>query len=62
MLAFVEQLAEVDIAGVEPMTSVMPKKMRQRADEVPTAASPPTSLGMRRRARTISSRFPKVVE
>jgi aspartyl-tRNA(Asn)/glutamyl-tRNA(Gln) amidotransferase subunit C len=34
MLAFVEQLSEVDVAGVEPMTSVMPMKMRQRADEV----------------------------
>jgi aspartyl-tRNA(Asn)/glutamyl-tRNA(Gln) amidotransferase subunit C len=34
MLAFVEQLAEVDIAGVAPMTSVMPMKMRQRTDQV----------------------------
>jgi aspartyl-tRNA(Asn)/glutamyl-tRNA(Gln) amidotransferase subunit C len=34
MLAFVEQLSEVDIAGVEPMTSVMPMQMRQRADVV----------------------------
>jgi aspartyl-tRNA(Asn)/glutamyl-tRNA(Gln) amidotransferase subunit C len=34
MLAFVEQLSEVDIAGVEPMTSVMPMKMRQRLDQV----------------------------
>ena len=34
MLAFVEQLSEVDIAGVEPMTSVMPMAMKQRADVV----------------------------
>jgi aspartyl-tRNA(Asn)/glutamyl-tRNA(Gln) amidotransferase subunit C len=34
MLAFVEQLSQVDITGVEPMTSVMPMKMRQRADAV----------------------------
>jgi aspartyl-tRNA(Asn)/glutamyl-tRNA(Gln) amidotransferase subunit C len=34
MLAFVEQLSQVDIAGVEPMTSVMPMQMRQRADTV----------------------------
>jgi aspartyl-tRNA(Asn)/glutamyl-tRNA(Gln) amidotransferase subunit C len=34
MLAFVEQLSEVDIAGVEPMTSVMPMKMRERPDQV----------------------------
>jgi aspartyl-tRNA(Asn)/glutamyl-tRNA(Gln) amidotransferase subunit C len=34
MLAFVEQLSEVDIAGIESMTSVMPMKMRQRPDQV----------------------------
>jgi aspartyl-tRNA(Asn)/glutamyl-tRNA(Gln) amidotransferase subunit C len=34
MLAFVEQLAEVDVAGVEPMTSVTPMTMRRRADAV----------------------------
>ena len=34
MLAFVEQLSEVDVTGVEPMTSVMPMTMRQRADAV----------------------------
>jgi aspartyl-tRNA(Asn)/glutamyl-tRNA(Gln) amidotransferase subunit C len=34
MLAFVEQLSEVDIAGVEPMTSVMPMAMRMRKDAV----------------------------
>jgi aspartyl-tRNA(Asn)/glutamyl-tRNA(Gln) amidotransferase subunit C len=34
MLAFVEQLSEVDVTGVEPMTSVTPMKMRARADEV----------------------------
>ncbi len=34
MLAFVEQLTEVDVAGVEPMTSVTPMAMKKRADEV----------------------------
>lgn len=34
MLAFVEQLQEVDVAGVEPMTSVMPMKMKEREDKV----------------------------
>jgi aspartyl-tRNA(Asn)/glutamyl-tRNA(Gln) amidotransferase subunit C len=34
ILAFVEQLAEVDVAGVEPMTSVTPMKMRMRDDKV----------------------------
>jgi aspartyl-tRNA(Asn)/glutamyl-tRNA(Gln) amidotransferase subunit C len=34
ILAFVETLGEVDIKGVEPMTSVMPMPMKKRADEV----------------------------
>ncbi|MGA3307221.1 MAG: Asp-tRNA(Asn)/Glu-tRNA(Gln) amidotransferase subunit GatC [Xanthobacteraceae bacterium] len=34
MLAFVEQLAEVDIKGVEPMTSVTPMEIKMRKDEV----------------------------
>jgi aspartyl-tRNA(Asn)/glutamyl-tRNA(Gln) amidotransferase subunit C len=34
MLAFVEQLSEVNVDGVEPMTSVTPMKMKQRADVV----------------------------
>jgi aspartyl-tRNA(Asn)/glutamyl-tRNA(Gln) amidotransferase subunit C len=34
ILAFVEQLSEVDVAGVEPMTSVTPMRMTQRDDVV----------------------------
>lgn len=34
MLAFVEQLSEVDVAGVEPMTSVTPMEMKKRRDVV----------------------------
>ncbi len=34
MLAFVEQLSEVNIDGVEPMTSVTPMEMKKRADVV----------------------------
>jgi len=34
MLAFVEQLAEVDIEGVEPMTSVTPMALKEREDKV----------------------------
>ena len=34
ILGFVEQLNEVDVAGVEPMTSVTPMRMRQRQDKV----------------------------
>ena len=34
ILGFVEQLGEVDVAGVEPMTSVIPMKMKKRRDVV----------------------------
>jgi aspartyl-tRNA(Asn)/glutamyl-tRNA(Gln) amidotransferase subunit C len=34
ILAFVEQLSEVDVAGVEPMTSVTPMAMKKRKDVV----------------------------
>jgi aspartyl-tRNA(Asn)/glutamyl-tRNA(Gln) amidotransferase subunit C len=34
ILAFVEQLGEVDVAGVEPMTSVTPMAMKARPDVV----------------------------
>jgi aspartyl-tRNA(Asn)/glutamyl-tRNA(Gln) amidotransferase subunit C len=34
ILGFVEQLNEVDVGGVEPMTSVTPMRMRQRVDKV----------------------------
>ncbi|HLG85029.1 MAG TPA: Asp-tRNA(Asn)/Glu-tRNA(Gln) amidotransferase subunit GatC [Bradyrhizobium sp.] len=34
MLSFVEQLAEVDVTGVEPMTSVTPMEMKKRTDVV----------------------------
>ena len=34
MLAFVEQLSEVNVEGVEPMTSVTPMQMKKRLDLV----------------------------
>jgi aspartyl-tRNA(Asn)/glutamyl-tRNA(Gln) amidotransferase subunit C len=34
ILGFVEQLNEVDVSGVEPMTSVIPTSMRRREDAV----------------------------
>ncbi|MEO6013635.1 MAG: Asp-tRNA(Asn)/Glu-tRNA(Gln) amidotransferase subunit GatC [Devosia sp.] len=34
ILGFVEQLGEVNVEGVEPMTSVMPMQLRRRDDKV----------------------------
>ena len=34
ILGWVEQLQEVDVSGVEPMTAVIPNQLRLRQDEV----------------------------
>ena len=34
ILAFVEQLSEVDVAGVQPMTSVTAMELKRRSDAV----------------------------
>ena len=34
ILGWIEQLQEVDVSGVEPMTAVIPNRQRLRADEV----------------------------
>jgi aspartyl-tRNA(Asn)/glutamyl-tRNA(Gln) amidotransferase subunit C len=34
ILGWVEQLGEVDVEGVEPMTSVTPMRLKRRPDEV----------------------------
>jgi len=45
ILNWVEQLGEVDVAGVEPMSAVIPNTLRLRADEVD--ADPKTGGGKR---------------
>jgi aspartyl-tRNA(Asn)/glutamyl-tRNA(Gln) amidotransferase subunit C len=62
ILAFVEQLSEVDVAGVEPMTSVTPMTMKKRADAVTDGGDPEAVL---RNAPARQGNYfvvPKVVE
>jgi aspartyl-tRNA(Asn)/glutamyl-tRNA(Gln) amidotransferase subunit C len=62
ILAFVEQLSEVDVAGVEPMTSVTPMAMTRRKDEVTDGGIPDDIV---RNAPMTEDHFflvPKVVE
>jgi aspartyl-tRNA(Asn)/glutamyl-tRNA(Gln) amidotransferase subunit C len=40
ILGFVEQLGEVDVTGVEPMTSVTPMRLRRRKDVVTDGGYP----------------------
>jgi aspartyl-tRNA(Asn)/glutamyl-tRNA(Gln) amidotransferase subunit C len=62
ILAFVEQLSEVDVEGVEPMTSVTPMEMKKRPDAVTDGGIPDDIL---RNAPAREDHFfvvPKVVE
>jgi aspartyl-tRNA(Asn)/glutamyl-tRNA(Gln) amidotransferase subunit C len=62
ILAFVEQLSEVDVTGVEPMTSVTPMEMKKRADQVTDGGIPDDIV---RNAPASEDHFfvvPKVVE
>ena len=34
ILTFVEQLSQLDVTGVEPVTSVVPMQLKKRADKV----------------------------
>ena len=45
ILAWVEQLTEVDVTGIEPMTAVIPNQLRLRDDVV--NADPLTGGGIR---------------
>jgi len=62
ILAFVEQLSEVNVDGVEPMTSVIPMQMAKRADVVTDGGIPDDIM---RNAPATEDHFflvPKVVE
>jgi aspartyl-tRNA(Asn)/glutamyl-tRNA(Gln) amidotransferase subunit C len=62
MLAFVERLSEVNVDGVEPMTSVMPMEMKKRSDLVTDGEIPDDIV---RNAPATEDHFflvPKVVE
>lgn len=62
ILSFVERLGEVDVAGVEPMTSVTPMAMKKRRDGVADGGYP--DLIVKNAPETEDQFFvvPKVVE
>ncbi len=62
ILGFVEQLSEVDVEGVEPMTSVTPMEMKKRPDVVTDGGIPEDII---KNAPATENHFfvvPKVVE
>ena len=62
ILGFIEQLSEVNIEGVEPMTSVTPQNLRQRADVVTDGDMQDAILKNAPDAREGFFAVPKVVE
>jgi aspartyl-tRNA(Asn)/glutamyl-tRNA(Gln) amidotransferase subunit C len=62
ILGFMEQLNEVDVAGVEPMVSVTPMRLRRRADAVPDGDMAARILKNAPEAREGFFAVPKVVE
>jgi aspartyl-tRNA(Asn)/glutamyl-tRNA(Gln) amidotransferase subunit C len=62
ILGFIEQLAEVDIEGVEPMTSVTPQNLTRRADAVTDGDMQDAILKNAPDAREGFFAVPKVVE
>jgi aspartyl-tRNA(Asn)/glutamyl-tRNA(Gln) amidotransferase subunit C len=62
ILAFVEQLGEVDVTGVEPMTSVTPMAMKKRQDVVDDGFYPDDVVGNAPATEDHFFLVPKVVE
>ena len=62
ILGFVEQLNEVDVSGVEPMTSVTPMRLKRRTDVVTDGNIQDKILANAPDAREGFFAVPKVVE
>jgi aspartyl-tRNA(Asn)/glutamyl-tRNA(Gln) amidotransferase subunit C len=62
ILEFIEQLQEVDVEGVEPMTSVTPMRLKRRPDGVTDGGYPDKVLSNAPDAREGFFTVPKVVE
>lgn len=62
ILGFIEQLNEVNVDGVEPMTSVTPQRLKRRSDEVTDGDQQGKVLKNAPDAREGFFAVPKVVE
>lgn len=62
ILGFIEQLNEVDVEGVEPMTSVTPMRLKRREDVVTEGDQQDKILANAPDAREGFFAVPKVVE
>ena len=62
ILGFIEQLNEVDVSGVEPMTSVTPQKLIRRSDNITDGDRQASVLKNAPSSREGFYAVPKVVE
>lgn len=62
ILGFIEQLNEVDVEGIEPMTSVTPMRLKRREDVVTDGDQQEAVLANAPDAREGFFAVPKVVE
>ncbi|KQZ01225.1 glutamyl-tRNA amidotransferase [Pseudolabrys sp. Root1462] len=62
ILAFVEQLGEVNVEGVEPMTSVTPMAMKTRKDVVTDGGDPEAVMANAPKSEDDFYLVPKVIE
>lgn len=62
IMGFIEQLAEVDVDGVAPMTGVTPMRLKRRADVVTDGGHQAAILSNAPDAREGFFAVPKVVE
>ena len=62
ILGFIEQLNEVDVDGVEPMTTVTPQRLKRRVDAVADGEQQGAVLSNAPDAREGFFAVPKVVE
>ena len=62
ILGFIEQLNEVDVEGIEPMTSVTPQKLIRRRDDITDGDNQTSVLKNAPISREGFYAVPKVVE
>jgi aspartyl-tRNA(Asn)/glutamyl-tRNA(Gln) amidotransferase subunit C len=62
ILHWIEQLNEVDVAGIEPLTSVVTVKMRLRKDEVTDGNNPKAATANAPASDDDYFMVPKVIE
>lgn len=62
ILGFIEQLNEVDVSGVEPLTSVVTMKMKMREDQVTDGHYPQKIVANAPAQEDAFFMVPKVVE